>query len=442
MGSLKSQLLDTLPTKINTKNINTWDSAGVELISPILQLSHKKEAVGVLGNYLQALTNSPNHDILKSKWAGMHVHIGLNISTAAELDANIKFFQHLIYILVSVEDLITECFPHKCSGLPPTTASEPISNSSNNSEEEPETEFDRVLKQIEDLEIAPESETEQEREARNAKLDELDALLQTLPSPYDESSETSTDDATNTTTSTSPPTASTEKAVPESQTAEEVNESLVLAAEASYTGYNSIYSNKRYFLSQIANNTFTTTTAENTNTTNTTAQAIFSPTHTFTSLIDLYQSPLHFHATSTKSTSTTQSTKPTECFRGHMYNFANLYNIALGKDGSETWKVPKPTVEFRQHECSIDVGEVERWVILCEGLVKKAGVMAAQVDEEGREGKEEGKEGYWEKEVGKYEDGWMDGGMRGLCRWLGLDEDDGDYWEERWERWRGDRPGI
>ena len=403
MGSLKSQLLAALPNKINESNINDWDSASVELISPVFRLSDQQGyAMKELGDYLSAIKDSQTTDILTSKWAGMHVHIGFNIKTPEQLNENVPFFQHLVYILLRNEDMISQCFPRKCSGI---ESKEP--------EVEPENEQGQAQ--------VPSALSEEQREARIAELekeiaalDESDELRNTLQcriynlqDGLDERAGESEDEP--------------EPELSEQELAQQrhlANEARVLKAEAAYKGHHSIDGNIRYVASTLGHKH----TLTNPLPTNTLAATIFHKTQSFTDLINLIQRP--------KDTNNPYG----ERFRGYMYNFANLYNIALGTRVEETWKVPKPTVEFRQHECTVDAEEVGRWVRFTESVCRKAGEMAT-LETGGKE--EEGE--YAENEAGKYGDKGS-GSMREYCAWLGLGGEDGEYWQERWERNCGDRP--
>jgi hypothetical protein len=70
--------------------------------------------------------------------------------------------------------------------------------------------------------------------------------------------------------------------------------------------------------------------------------------------IDLFVEMLQYHSTATTN-------------RGYFVNWGNLSNYRFG----ETEDTPiEPTIEFRQHACSLDAGEVQHWVDLLFAIVR------------------------------------------------------------------------
>ena len=98
-------------------------------------------------------------------------------------------------------------------------------------------------------------------------------------------------------------------------------------------------------------------------------------------------------------------------------------------------KEGKPTVEFRQHECTIDAEVVGRWVGFLSQITKKAERMAAaeataeDVGDAGRKGVDGGMA---HERIGRKES------ISDLCEWIGLGDEDRGYWVERGERFRAE----
>jgi hypothetical protein len=92
----------------------SWDSYGLELITRIMRFDWLEESFDEIGIYLSALKAKQYVDVLKSVWATAHVHIGFDAETKADLSH--RFFQHVAFMLLCYERLITLCFPRRCSG--------------------------------------------------------------------------------------------------------------------------------------------------------------------------------------------------------------------------------------------------------------------------------------------------------------------------------------
>ncbi|KAJ9622112.1 hypothetical protein H2204_011693 [Knufia peltigerae] len=125
VGALKSQLADNLQNRnIPTQQISTWDTTGVELISPIFDLDNKRPAFQQIQQYLGALNNQDTF-LMESVWASTHIHIGFNFDKPEDMP--ILLLQHLAYILLLHEDLLSKCHPRSRCGieLPNSVPEEP-----------------------------------------------------------------------------------------------------------------------------------------------------------------------------------------------------------------------------------------------------------------------------------------------------------------------------
>jgi Putative amidoligase enzyme len=273
IGSLKSQLISHLPCKINSTNRGNWDSHGIELISPIFQLSNKQAAINDLSAHLSALHSRETIDILPSTWAGLHIHIGFAASEPEEI--NLPTLQYLAYILLAHEDLITFLFPRHCSGLeqPPTTKpAEPVDPSAGMSDAEYEIWW----------------------EAEQARLDAQEA-------------NTASPTFTETSTAGSSPY--------DTETDEQRNEQQVLTAERTFTNHQNKLSNARYLVSVLG--------AAHPLPPFGLADAMFSTT-SVSDLVHLLQKP--------KNTSDPLG----DVYRGYMYNFANILSFVETGKGKPT----------------------------------------------------------------------------------------------------------
>ena len=126
-GATKAQLLAACPGRITKANVGSWDSFGIELVSRIFQVADKEPSIAEMGSYLAALEGSTTSEdarqdsdthcsTLNSVFAGTHVHIGFNINGLEEVREAFPVFQHLAYIFISHEDLLTQLHPLLRSG--------------------------------------------------------------------------------------------------------------------------------------------------------------------------------------------------------------------------------------------------------------------------------------------------------------------------------------
>ena len=314
VGSLKPQLMQHLPSKVTASNVNDWDSHGIELISPVFRLDQKDQPIADLSSRLATLS-SPSVDMVPSIWASLHVHIGFNAPQPC--DPNFKTLQHLAYILLVHEDLITSLFPTHCSGL------------------------ERIRSEL----VEPENPDD---EMSYEDLQKIYAREEAAPDSASKDSESSAESGF-TDASTAPTSASMDTQQNNSQKYAE-NEAQVLEAERTFTNHQNKLSNAR-FLASLLDVPYPAPSAA-------IAEAIFC-TQSIPELVHLLQKPK-------------DDKKPAgDVYRGYMYNFSNVLDFSPHGTG-------KPTVEFRQHECCIDAEKVGKWVRFVEGVVKKAEEMAAE----------------------------------------------------------------
>ena len=128
VGKTDAEKIDELADRINEGNVKSWDSFGVEAVSRVLSYADPVAAFHEIGRYVSALKDGggsvpavpgslagpPQWGIMKSTLAGAHVHIGFNVTRPSDID--VKVLQHLAYILISHEDLITQFHPRIRSG--------------------------------------------------------------------------------------------------------------------------------------------------------------------------------------------------------------------------------------------------------------------------------------------------------------------------------------
>ncbi|OAP55126.1 hypothetical protein AYL99_10826 [Fonsecaea erecta] len=357
VGALRSQLREHLLTQgVAEDDVPKWDSYGIELISPVFELARQTEAFSQVGKYLRALV-SKETSTLESIWAGAHVHIGFNFSKPEDIP--ILLLQHLAYILILHEDLLSRCHPRSRCGI---RLSKPTSEEVEVEDEYADEEFDPH------------------------------GPYEPPPEPTDEELEAE-------------------------------NERVVLAFEAQYTGADNVSSNARFLRKQLSQRAIQPSTKR-------IRDAIFNPDDNIFDLVALLQhSDAHGNP-----------------HRGYMYNFANLVNLARNKT---SWKQIKPTVEFRQHACTLDAPELSRWVTLLERIVRVAEKNAYGTTDRHPPNPIGGdqRSSFAEKEGNKYSlnsttnTQWPCRSMSEFCgRFLSMSSEDGEYWQQRFERYKDDRP--
>ncbi|KIV77517.1 hypothetical protein PV11_09307 [Exophiala sideris] len=345
IGALRSQLSDHMIKRgVLLDQVQHWDSAGIELLSPVFRLDEKAEAFRQIQRYMNALDGKQTC-MMESVWASTHVHVGFDFE--APEDMPVSLLQHLAYILVMHEDLLSKCHPKSRSGV-----------------ERPKTILPEHDPDIYDEDFDPEEE----------------AFTETTPPPTEEELDME-------------------------------NEGIVLAIEAEYTGGDNVESNARYLRTKLQSHSHQSLL-------DATRDAIFMENGNIFDLVKLLQKPKdplvpngHRH-------------------RGYIYNFANLW--ALAKNDTP-WKPIKPTVEFRQHACTTDVVVIKHWVTLIEAIVRMAESKATSTMQANGT--------FAEREASKYPSSWPYDNVRELCvTFLGLDEEEGWYWQSRFELYSDDRP--
>ncbi|OAG37746.1 hypothetical protein AYO21_07989 [Fonsecaea monophora] len=350
VGALRSQLRDHLISQgVTEDDVSKWDSYGVEMISPVFELERKREAFTQIEKYLGGLV-SKETSILESVWASAHVHIGFNFSSAKDIP--ILLLQHLAYILVLHEDLLSKCHPRSRCGI-----------------------------QI--LESAPEDVEDG---------GSIDDEVFDPDAPYE------------------PPPEQSEEEL------EECNERVVLAFEAKYTGADNVSSNARYLRKQLSQRSIQYSPES-------IRDAVFKQGGNIFDLVALLQ-PNDEHGNP---------------HRGCMYNFANLVNLARN---NTTWKQIKPTVEFRQHACTMSAEVLSRWVTLLERVVRVAEKNAQGTMPSGPTNPTDDVQSSFAKgECDKYPSQWPYESMSAFCgEFLGMSVEDQQYWQHRFERYKDDRP--
>lgn len=350
IGALKSQVESHLWIQgVSQESSPQWDSHGIELITPIFPLSEKGEALEEIEKYLAALGSSQS-TILPSVWASTHVHIGFDYKIPRDIST--PLFQHLAYILLLHEDLISKCFPRSRSGI--TT---------------------------QEIEVTPEP-----------------------VEPVDQS---------------------------ESEDAAAREDQYVLDTEATYTGIDNVESNLEYFCDQ---------TGVDLSSPPQQGQAIedyiFQDQGSIFGLIrQLQKSDPHQNA---------ESEYDAPRFRGYIYNFANLWAFA---ENMPSTKPIKPTVEFRQHDCTTEPGVVNHWIIFLEALVRAADEKSSQTTKYYSKALLDTSKPYSAQQRDKYpsRDGggqwWAYDDMDRFCtRFLGLEKEEATYWQKRFDLHANDRP--
>jgi hypothetical protein len=124
--------------------------------------------------------------------------------------------------------------------------------------------------------------------------------------------------------------------------------------------------------------------------------------------------------------------------RGFFVNWVNLSNYRW----SETKDKPvKPTIEFRQHACSLDSDEMQHWIDLLFAIMRVAEAKAVQMTKFNGDPLDRNTS-FADREGSKYRinDQWHRGTIEEFCGSHLLDLDGGelDYWSRRYEMYRRD----
>jgi hypothetical protein len=99
---------------ITRENQDSFDSFGIELLTPVLSFANKERDYQTIQRYLETFTSGPNPRAFPPYTAGMHVHVGLKFDNGGNLTAHsTRIVRYLAYILLLHEDIITQCFPRR-----------------------------------------------------------------------------------------------------------------------------------------------------------------------------------------------------------------------------------------------------------------------------------------------------------------------------------------
>ena len=342
----KSHLRERLCERGRELEFGGWDSYGLELITPIMSLHHKNAAFAQIGAYLSALNNQGQVDSMTSVWATTHVHIGFDKDTREELA--FTFFQHVAFILLCYERIITRCFPRRSCGV----------------------------------------------EAPQAN-----------------------------------PIVSAHLTQPESDAAQEVNvvqadDEAVRSAEERYTGDEGVRSNHQYMQEYLAGDLGKESHEIGWNDMR---DFVFSEQDNLADIIMHMQMPKE------------PSDYLGQRHRGYMVNWCNIYSIWTGEP---SFKTIKPTLEFRQHPCSIDAGIIKHWILLLEAVMRLAAQLVQQQTRYASSLPLDTAMSYAERDASKYPNNGLPFGTVGayVNRLLNLDESERRYWEGRYDEYKNDRP--
>ena len=333
IGLLKGQLV-ALSQAITDRNPAEWDSHGIELVSPVFDLTSdgKQKACTQLGARIEALRSGRTYDMLETTWAGLHVHVGLDVDRYRDQE-NQKLggiLQHLSYMLIAQEPLITTMFPKSRSGRPEVLR-----------------DTDAVVLDNDDLD---------EIEMLDAD-EELDRTFRWTEAPR--------------------------------------SDLEVAEFEEDYTGWADLRSNRAWVDQQLTSRD----------------QEPCDGSHQSY----VFQGP--DHRPQIQASNAEFGNEPD---RGYIYKFSNIHNyLNFNPDRSTS---EKPTVEFRQHECCLDVEKIRHWLDFLEAIFRKAEALSEQ---------EGTGHTHLERQSSKYGPEFPFRSPSYLCHWLDLDGAECEYWEER-----------
>ena len=126
-------------------------------------------------------------------------------------------------------------------------------------------------------------------------------------------------------------------------------------------------------------------------------------------------------------------------YRGYFVNWVNLMNYRF----SETSNKPvKPTIEFRQHACSMDPNEIQHWVDLLFAVMRVAEARSEQMTKFSSQGAVDPDSTFAEREGSKYRINheWHQSTVEELCgpELLDLGATEIEYWKGRYELYKRD----
>jgi hypothetical protein len=324
---------------------SVWDSYGLELITRIMKFQELEASFEEIKQHFTALRAQEHVDALESVWSTAHVHIGFN--REAKADLSFRFFQHVAFMLLCYENLITLCFPRRSSGI--------------------------AVPMSDDHPAAAEEATQP-------------AFTQAA--------------------------------------ARDANDAVVKRLEENYTGADDVRSNHNYMCEWLASDLGKSAdeiTWQNLR------DEIFADNDNLVHLMQYMQEPVE------------NTNYEGQRSRSYMVNWCNIYTIWAGETNFKNFK---PTLEFRQHPCTIDADEIKHWVLLLQAVMKVAGDMVVTDTRYGTNEPLDQSRTYAEREGSKYPHAGLPFGTvkAYVTQLLGLDETEGLYWENRFEKFKDDRP--
>ena len=121
VGATKGELKSKLSGRIGDDEVEKWDSSGVELVSR--PLPPTEESFKEISGFVNVLKGQPDslYGAFVSQYCGMHVHVGLppsndDSSTESAEVFDLPTLQHLAYILVMYEGEIGKMHPPSTRG--------------------------------------------------------------------------------------------------------------------------------------------------------------------------------------------------------------------------------------------------------------------------------------------------------------------------------------
>ena len=341
-GATSSELYQNVSHLVCEQNRREWDSWGIELVSRKFECAQRHDAFEEVSRYLSTLKGygSETWAASGSIWAGTHVHVGVDVQSPKEISEpkTMRILQHLAYILVSNEDLLTQFHPSHRSGR------------------RPDDDFSEAM--------SPTMRLEGETEERQAERTTSEAI-------------------------------------------------------AAYNSGKDLGSNARVLAStaQLAKSAGRVAWSDMRN-------MLFQDKLRIQPFVDMLQDTIE------------GTNSP---YRGYFVNWTNLVNYRF----SETPDKPiKPTIEYRQHACSLDSDELRHWVDLLFAMMRVAETKAEQTTKFNSHDVVDAAASFAEREGSKYRinDRWHRSTVEELCgpELLDLEPAEREYWKGRYETYKRD----
>ena len=375
IGATDDELKKKLSGRIGDEEVEKWDSSGVELVSrplPPIEESFKE-----ISGYLELLKGQPDsrYGAFVSQYCGMHVHVGLPPSSDGSTNEPARVFdlptlQHLAYILVMYEGEIGKMHPPSTRGPYSVAALTDCKTNLDVFYADSEAAF------VEREAVAMAAE-EAEEEAR-ANAGETQASTPDIPDLATLAISPPLTPTTSTSASSvcSVPSTATSNDEEEEEEEEPTHETIWDPFEKAYV---------QVEIDGPSHLSFRRARAR-----------IFSPHQTLESLVALMSSGV----------------------RERIVNWTYL----LRPHGART-------VEFRQHEGTLDADGVKWWVLFCVGLVRIANAMAME------HGCGEDYRGHG------YPSRWINDEMSvfDLIEMMGMEDDGVNYWKRKMNTFEKER---